>query len=164
MGLGILLLPDTGLEEDESDGGSSFGYSAAARKHRSGNVKRSRSSAEGKCSQDRESDGDRGAGKHLRVGESGSRTGMRLARGDSSRGDDGTGEHGTPSSPGVSAWFGVTEGPPSGHPESLSMSFSVTLMEVSGSTAGSGGWLQVLGGELVGGWVCSSSAWNAGRS
>lgn len=110
----------------------------------------SRSRADGKCSQDKERDGESGA-KLLLVGESGSRTGMRLARGDKSRGEAGTGEAGPAStvSTVVSPWFGVVEGATSGQPESLSTSFSADLTKLSWSVSVTGGWDEVLGGELT---------------
>lgn len=141
MGLGILLLLDSGLDEEESESRSS---------RSEGKENLSRSIADGKCSQDKDRDGDSGA-KLFLVGESGSRTGMRLARGDDSRGEAGTGEEGpaSPVSPVVSPWFGVVEGPTSGQPESLSTSFSVGFL--SWSLAGAGSWEEVLSGESTGG-------------
>lgn len=152
IGLGILLLLDSGLEEEESESRSS---------RSEGKENLSRSIADGKCSQDKDRDGERGA-KFLLVGESGSRTGIRLARGDKSRGEAGTGEEGPAStvSPVVSPWFGVVGGPTSGQPESLSTSFSVALFSWW-SFAGAGGWEEVLGGEFTGG---SSSAASVGES
>lgn len=151
MGRGILLLLDSGLEAEES-------VSRSSRSEGMENLSRSR--ADGKCSQDKDRDGDSGA-KLFLVGESGSRTGMRLVRGDNSRGDAGTGEAGTAStmSPVVSPWFGVVEGPTSGQPESLSTSFSVGLTKLSWSFTGAGGWEEVLGGRLG-----SSSAASVGES
>lgn len=141
MGLGILLLLDSGLDEEESESSSS---------RSEGKENLSRSRADGKCSQDKERDGDSGA-KFFLVGESGSRTGMRLARGDNSRGEAGAGEEGPAStvSPVVSPWFGVVEGPTSGQPESLSTSFSVGLIKLSWLVAGTGGWEEVLGDEFA---------------
>lgn len=152
MGLGILLLLDSGLEEEESESRSSPWKSDAREPRSEGKENLSRSRAEGKCSHDKERDGDKGA-KPLLVGESGSRTGMRLARGDNSRGEAGTGEAGPAStmSPVVSPWFGVVEGPTSGQPESLSKSFSVGLARLRWSFAGAGGWEEIFGGESAGG-------------
>ncbi len=79
MGLGILLLLDTGPEEKDRESGSSTCQSDP--RGPVGKVNLSRSSAEGKCSHDSDRDGESGAGKPLRVGESGSRTGMRLGSG-----------------------------------------------------------------------------------
>lgn len=152
MGLGILLLLDSGLEEEESESRSSPWKSDAREPRSEGKESLSRSRADGKCSQDKERDGDSGA-KLFLVGESRSRTGMRLARGDNSRGEARTGEAGPAStvSPVVSPWFGVVEGPTSGQPESLSTSFSVGLTKLSWSVAGAGGWEEVLSGEFTGG-------------
>lgn len=152
MGLGILLLLDSGLEEEESESRSSPWKSDAREPRSEGKENLSRSRADGKCSQDKERDGESGA-KFFLVGESGSRTGIRLARGDNSRGEAGTGETGPAStmSPVVSPWFGVVEGPTSGQPESLSTSFSVGLTKLSCSFTGAGGREEVLGGEFPGG-------------
>lgn len=152
MGLGILLLLDSGLEEEESESRSSPWKSDAREPRSEGKENLSRSRADGKCSQDKERDGESGA-KFFLVGESGSRTGIRLARGDNSRGEAGTGETGPAStmSPVVSPWFGVVEGPTSGQPESLSTSFSVGLTQLSCSFTGAGGREEVLGGEFPGG-------------
>lgn len=154
MGRGILLLLDSGLEEEESESRSS----------RSEGKNLSRSRAEGKCSQDKDKDGDSGA-KLFLVGESRSRTGMRLARGDSSRGDAGAGEAGPAStvSPVVSPWLGVVKGPTSGQPESLSTSFSVGLKKLRWSLTRAGGWEEVLDGELIRGRLRSSSAASVGE-
>lgn len=151
MGLGILLLLDSGLEEEESESRSSPWKSDAREPRSEGKENLSRSMADGKCSQDKDRDGDRGANPFL-VGESGSRTGMRLARGDNSRGEAGTGEArpGSTVSPVVSPWFGVVEGPTSGQPESLSMSFSVGLIKPSWSFAGARGGEEGLGGKFTG--------------
>lgn len=150
MGLGILLLLDRGPEEEDKESGSSTCQSDP--REPVGKVNLSRSSAEGKCSHDSDRDGESGAGKHLRVGESGSRTGMRLARGESSRGEAGAA---STLCPVVSAKLGVEEGPPSGQPESLSTSLSKALTEIMFSS----GLLGLLEGELAAGtWLCSFSA------
>lgn len=130
MGLGILLLPDRGPEEDDNESGSSACQSDP--REPAGKVNLSRSIAEGKCSHDSDKDGESGAGKALRVGESGSRTGMRLVRGESSRGDGGAA---STLCPVVSPWLGVKGGPPSGQPESLSTSFSEALTDTKFSSA-----------------------------
>lgn len=155
MGRGILLLLDSGLEEEESESRSS---------RSEGKENLSRSRAEGKCSQDKDKDGDSGA-KLFLVGESGSRTGIRLARGDSSRGDAAAGEAGPAStrSPVVSPWLGVVEGPTSGQPESLSTSFSVGLKKLRWSLTRAGGWEEVLDVELIRGRLRSSSAASVGE-
>lgn len=130
MGLGILLLLDKGPEEDDTDSGSSPCQSDP--REPAGKVNLSRSIAEGKCSHENEKEGESGPGKPLRVGESRSRTGMRLARGERSRGDDGTA---STLCPVVSPWLGVEEGSPLGQPESLSTSFSEALIDAKFSSA-----------------------------